>query len=80
MDFSYWNAKAEIGYKYSDLGVLSSDSSNFLSESKSDTMLVIYIVLMVYLIGGLNILKTKFLYPCLEDLCAIFGEVSFRKN
>ena len=38
-------------------------------------MLVFYILLMAYLIGGLNILKLKFLFPCLEDLCSIYAEV-----
>lgn len=70
--------KAEIGITYEgNLGVLDKEGTKFISDSKSTSMLVIYIVLMAYLIGGLNILKIKFLFPCLEDLCSIYGEVPF---
>ena len=66
----------EIGLTYAGtLGTLDKEKTRFISDSDSLTMLCVYIVLMVYLIGGLNIIKIYFLYPCLEDLCSIYVEV-----
>lgn len=77
MNFTDLNIEAEIGITYSGtLGALDKEGTKFISSSTSTTMLVLYLVLMAYLIGGLNILKLKFLFPCLEDLCSIYAEVS----
>lgn len=76
MNFSDLVIDLEIGINYSGtLGALDKEESKFISSSRSTAMLVIYLVLMAYLIGGLNILKLKFLFPCLEDLCSIYGDV-----
>lgn len=77
MNFSDIKFKPDIGITYSDtLAELDKDGTKFISSSKETYMLVIYILLMAYLIGGLNILKIKFLFPCLEDLCSIYADVS----
>jgi hypothetical protein len=77
MNFSDIEFKADIGITYiGTLAELHKESTTFISNSKETYMLVIYIVLMAYLIGGLNILKLKFLFPCLEDLCSIYADVS----
>ena len=81
MNFSDLALIGDIGITYTgDLGELDKDATQFISSSKSTTMLVVYLVLMIYLIGGLNILKLKFLFPCLEDLCSIYGEVVFNNK
>jgi len=65
---------AQPGLEYVSLGELAKDSTKFISSSNSLTVLIIYLVMMFYLIGGLNILKTEFLFPCLEDICSIFSD------
>ena len=76
MDFSQIDLTPEMGITYEGtLGVLDKDKTRFISDSQSLTMLCVYVVLMFYLIGGLNIIKIYFLYPCLEDLCSIYVEV-----
>lgn len=77
MNFSDIEFKPDVGITYTGtLAVLDKENTSFISSSKETYMLVVYIVLMAYLIGGLNILKLKFLFPCLEDLCSIYADVS----
>jgi hypothetical protein len=71
---SIFDFSSQPGIQYISLGELSKDSTKFISSDNSLTVLVIYLVMMFYLIGGLNILKTEFLFPCLEDLCSIFSD------
>lgn len=75
--FQSFSFDSEVGIKYSeDLSFLYEKSSTFITDSHSSSALVLYIFLMVYLIGGLNVLKLKYLYPCLEDLCSIYADVA----
>lgn len=70
------NYTADIGVTYhGTLGSLDKASTKFVSDSTDSSMLIIYLVMMVYIIGGLNVLKLKFLYPSLEDLCSIYADV-----
>lgn len=71
----------DIGLQYSGtLGVLDKEATKFISSSRTPLMLGIYVGLMVYIIGGLNVLKLKFLYPSLEDLCSIYADVTRYSN
>ena len=74
MDFSYWNTVQEYGVKFTDLGNLEQPAANFLSKGDSSAALGGNLFFLFYIVGGLNILKIKFLYPCVEDLCSIFNE------
>lgn len=76
MDFSKYNLTSEVGVNFDySLGALDKDKTRFLTDSTQMYVLGMYLALMFYLIGGLNVLKLKFLYPCLEDLCAIYADV-----
>ena len=71
---SIFDFSANPGLQWASLGELYKDSTKFISSSDSLPILIIYLVMMFYLIGGLNILKTEFLFPCLEDICSIFSD------
>lgn len=76
MNIPELSTKADVGVYYQGtLGSLDKDATKFISNSTTPLMLGIYLALMLYIIGGLNVLKLKFLYPSLEDLCSIYADV-----
>lgn len=81
MSMSNYNISSDLGVNYDySLGVLNKEKTKFISSSSDGYMLAIYLAMMFYFIGGLNVLKLKYLYPCLEDLCAIYADVLTEPN
>ena len=55
-----------------DLKFTSSDSFLTKSQISDQGGVVLYIALILYIFASLSILKTKYMYPFLEDICEVY--------
>ena len=63
----------EVGISYPDNPSQASDSFMTAEQIKAGGF-VFYVVMVLYLFAALSILKARYLFPILEDICEVYSE------